>query len=292
MIFILLQAFAILEDICKHGKRVRMRDLKVSWNKPYLAHRQVGFHESFREVAEEVPVAMSYNGTTHSVMMATPADLEDFAVGFSLTEGIISNLSEIEDLSIEVFEAGIDVQMRLTVQSSDALAARRRFMAGPVGCGLCGIDSIDQALRPLSALSADSLRFKSGSIIAAMGALSGSQKLNAETRAVHGAGFYIPGEGLFAVREDVGRHNALDKLVGALARAERPAAQGLVAITSRVSVEMVQKAVILGVPLLAAISAPTALAIRTADEANLTLVALVRGDDFDVYTHPERVVCE
>ncbi|WP_094539119.1 formate dehydrogenase accessory sulfurtransferase FdhD [Brucella grignonensis] len=264
----------------------------ISQSVPRLARRETGFHESNRDVPEEVPVAMSYNGTTHAVMMATPNDLEDFAVGFSLTEGIISNISEIEDLRIEIFEKGIDVQMRLAVQPGDALAARRRFMAGPVGCGLCGIDSIDQALRPLSALSADSLRFKSGSIIAAMGALGGSQKLNAETRAVHGAGFYIPGEGLFAVREDVGRHNALDKLIGAMARADRPAEKGLVAITSRVSVEMVQKAVILGVPLLAAISAPTALAIRTADETNLTLVALVRGDDFDVYAHPERIVSE
>lgn len=269
-----------------------MRGLKVSWNKSYLAHRQAGFHENSRVVAEEVPVAMSYNGTTHAVMMGTPADLEDFAVGFSLTEGIISNISEIEELSIEVFEAGIDVQMRLSAEPGDALAARRRFMAGPVGCGLCGIDSIGQALRPLSALSPDRLQFKSGSITDAMNALAGAQKLNAETRAVHGAGFYIPGEGLFAVREDVGRHNALDKLIGSMARAGRPAMRGLVAITSRVSVEMVQKAVILGVPLLAAISAPTALAIRTADEANLTLVALVRGNDFDVYTHPERILSE
>jgi len=269
-----------------------MRIPKISQNLPSLARRGAGFHESYREVPEEVAVAMSYHGTTHAVLMATPANLEDFAVGFSLTEGIISNISEIEDLSIEVFEKGIDVQMRLAVEPGDALAARRRFMAGPVGCGLCGIDSIDQALRPLSALSADSIRFKSGSIIAAMGALAGAQTLNAETRAVHGAGFYIPGEGLFAVREDVGRHNALDKLIGAMARAGRPAEQGLVAITSRVSVEMVQKAVMLGVPLLAAISAPTALAIRIADQANLTLVALVRGDDFDVYSHPERIMSE
>ncbi|MFD1198809.1 formate dehydrogenase accessory sulfurtransferase FdhD [Brucella gallinifaecis] len=269
-----------------------MRIPKISQNLPRLVRRETGFYGSSREVPEEVPVAMSYNGTTHAVMMATPADLEDFAVGFSLTESIISNISEIEDLNIEVFEKGIDVQMRLTEQPGETLVTRRRFMAGPVGCGLCGIDSIDQALRPVPMLSGSHLRFKSLSIIAAMNALSVSQTLNAETRAVHGAGFYLPGEGLLAVREDVGRHNALDKLIGAMAHAGRPAGQGLVAITSRVSVEMVQKAIILGVPLLAAISAPTALAIRTADEANLTLVALVRGEDFDVYSHPERIISE
>ena len=264
----------------------------ISQSVPRLARRESGLHESNRDVPEEVPVAMSYNGTTHAVMMATPDDLEDFAVGFSLTEGIIGCISEIEDLNIEVFGKGIDIQMRLVDQREEMLVARRRFMAGPVGCGLCGIDSIDQAIRPLSAIKADGFQLKAGSIVAAMDALGGAQQLNRQTHAVHGAGFFVPGEGLFAVREDVGRHNALDKLIGALARANKPANSGLVAITSRVSVEMVQKAVILGVPLLAAISAPTALAIRTADEANLTLVALVRGDDFDVYTHPERIVSE
>ncbi|KAA9369661.1 formate dehydrogenase accessory sulfurtransferase FdhD [Ochrobactrum quorumnocens] len=264
----------------------------ISQSVPRLARRETGFHESDRDVPEEVPVAMSYNGTTNAVMMATPNDLEDFAVGFSLTEGVIDCISEIEDLNIEVFEKGIDIQMRLVGQREEMLVARRRFMAGPVGCGLCGIDSIDQAIRPLSAIKADSFQVKAGSIVAAMDALGGAQQLNKQTHAVHGAGFVVPDEGLFAVREDVGRHNALDKLIGALARANKPANSGLVAITSRVSVEMVQKAVILGVPLLAAISAPTALAIRTAEDANLTLVALVRGDDFDVYTHPERIISE
>lgn len=265
---------------------------ETSQNLPRLTRRYDGYHESSRDVPEEVPIAMSYNGTTHAVMMATPADLQDFAVGFSLTEGIISHISEIEDLNIEVFEKGIDIQMRLISTRNDMLVARRRFMAGPVGCGLCGIDSIDQAIRPLMQIGPDNIRFKAASITAAMYALAGEQHLNALTHAVHGAGFYVPDQGLVTVREDVGRHNALDKLIGALAHENRPAASGLVVLTSRVSVEMVQKAVILGAPLLAAISAPTALAIRTAEEANLTLVALVRGDDFDVYTHPERIITE
>ncbi|OYR19427.1 formate dehydrogenase family accessory protein FdhD [Brucella thiophenivorans] len=265
---------------------------KISQNIPRLIRRHADYRESSREVPEEVPVAMSYNGTTHAVMMATPADLQDFAVGFSLTEGIISHISEIEVLNIEVLEKGIDVQMRLVDERSEMLTARRRFMAGPVGCGLCGIDSIDQAIRPLVSIKPDKTQFKAGSIITAIVALGSAQQLNAQTHAVHGTGFYVPGEGLLTVREDVGRHNALDKLIGALAQANIPATSGLVVLTSRVSVEMVQKAVILGVPLLAAISAPTALAIRTAEEANLTLVALVRGDEFDIYTHPERIIIE
>ncbi|MBV2143183.1 formate dehydrogenase accessory sulfurtransferase FdhD [Falsochrobactrum sp. TDYN1] len=263
---------------------------KTSRVAPHLVHRGAGFQDDQRNVPEEVAVAMSYNGTTHAVMMATPADLEDFGVGFSLTEGIITNVSEIEELNIEAYEKGIDVQIRLAEQPNERLAARRRFMAGPVGCGLCGIDSIDQALRPLTALAMDAVSFDARSIVAAMDALGKAQQLNSQTRAVHGAGFYVSGEGLFAAREDVGRHNALDKLIGALARADMSAEDGLVTITSRVSVEMVQKAVILGVPVLAAISAPTALAIRTAEEANLTLVALVRGDEFNIYTHPERIM--
>lgn len=262
---------------------------KISREASRLAFRAGGFEESSRAVPEEVPVAVSYNGSTHAVMMATPADLEDFAVGFSLTESIITDAAEIKDLRVEVFEKGIDVQIRLAEQPEQKLAARRRFMAGPVGCGLCGIDSIDQAMRPLSPLLPDGTRFPAGALTEAIAALGDAQSLNAETRAAHGAGFFVPGEGLVAVREDVGRHNALDKLIGALARAGRAPENGLVAITSRVSVEMVQKTVILGAPVLAAISAPTALAIRAAEEVNLTLAALVRGAEFDIYAHGEHI---
>lgn len=262
---------------------------KISRVAPHRAYREGNFQNGQRNVPEEVAVAISYNGTTHAVMMATPADLEDFAIGFSLTEAIISNISEIEDLGIKTYDKGIDVQIWLGDQPNERLTARRRFMAGPVGCGLCGIDSIDQALRPVTPLAPDAGSFDAHDIILAMESLGTAQRLNAQTRAVHGAGFYLPGEGLLAAREDVGRHNALDKLIGALARADQPADRGLVVITSRISVELVQKAAILGVPLLAAVSAPTALAIHMAQEANLTLVALVRGNDFDIYTHPQRI---
>lgn len=273
---------------------------EISQNVMHFAHRTTGFQQSSRAVPEEVPVAMSYNGSTQAVMMATPDDLGDFAVGFSLTEGIISNISEIEDMQIVPFQQGVDVQMRLSELPEQRLAARRRFMAGPVGCGLCGIDSIDQALRPLAALPRQGAHFRASDIPIAMTALAKTQQLNAATHAVHGAGFYVPDHGLIATREDIGRHNALDKLAGALLREKEKSVDvapwtleaGMTLITSRVSVEMVQKAVMLGTPIIAAISAPTALAIRTAEQANITLVAIVRGDEFDIYTHAERIVAD
>ncbi|WP_374701842.1 formate dehydrogenase accessory sulfurtransferase FdhD [Agrobacterium genomosp. 13] len=239
---------------------------------------------------EEVPVAFSYGGSTHAVMMASPADLVDFAVGFSLTEGIISMRSEI--LSVEVVEAGqgYDVQVDLRDAEAEALRARRRHMAGPVGCGLCGIESIEQAVRVVPDLSGARMSIDGHGIVAAMKALNDAQSLNRETRAVHGAGFYDPGKGLFAAREDVGRHNALDKLAGAVVNAGISAGAGIVVVTSRLSVEMVQKTAILGSPVLAAISAPTALAIETAERAGITLVALVRGEDFEIFTRADRII--
>lgn len=257
-----------------------------------ITHRDQRFENGMRVVAEEVPVALSYNGATQAVMMATPADLEDFAIGFSLTEGIITCASEIERMEIVAFDQGIDVQIWLSEARENALIARRRFMAGPVGCGLCGIDSIEQAVRPLRPVEMGGAQFHSEDIIAAMSMLSAGQQLNKETHAVHAVGFYTHADGMIAVREDVGRHNALDKLVGAAIRAGKNPQRAIVAITSRVSVEMVQKAVILGVPVLAAISAPTALAIRVAEQANLTLVALVRGAEFDIYSHAHRIVMD
>ncbi|WP_176037731.1 formate dehydrogenase accessory sulfurtransferase FdhD [Brucella tritici] len=265
---------------------------KISQSAARLAHRASSFHEGIRIVPEEVPVAVSYNGSTQAVMMATPDNLEDFAIGFTLTENIVDHVSEIEAVEVVAFEKGIDVQIRLSERPEQRLAARRRFMAGPVGCGLCGIDSIEHALRPLGALSENSRKFAPRDISMAISSLAEGQLLNAQTHAVHAAGFYVPREGLIAVREDVGRHNALDKLVGAVSRIGSSPESGIIAITSRVSVEMVQKAVMFGAPVLAAISAPTALAIRTALESNLTLVALVRGGEFDVYAHRERVVGE
>ncbi|THF50098.1 formate dehydrogenase accessory sulfurtransferase FdhD [Allorhizobium terrae] len=256
---------------------------------PQLQYRQGIAVDASRVVPEEVPIAFSYRGSTHAVMMATPADLEDFAIGFSLAEGIITHRDDV--LAIEPEEAGdgIDVQVTLKDASAEALTARRRRMAGPVGCGLCGIESIEQATRDVPDVGASSLSFTAADVHDAMEALGRAQVLNRSTHAVHGAGFYIPGEGLLAIREDVGRHNALDKLVGAVMQAGRRGNEGMVVVTSRLSVEMVQKAAALGCPVLVAISAPTALAIRVAETAGMTLIGIARGQDFEIFTRTDQL---
>ncbi|WP_202330703.1 formate dehydrogenase accessory sulfurtransferase FdhD [Mesorhizobium sp. L-8-3] len=254
-----------------------------------LAHRTGGTRIADRMVPEETPIALSYAGTTHAVMMASPADFEDFALGFSLTEGIISSPDEIEAIEVADLGAGIDIQIRLKDAANTRFAARRRRLAGPVGCGLCGIESIEEAMRSVDAVGASGLSLAADDIARSVRLLSKVQPLHAETGAVHAAGFYMPGKGIVAAREDVGRHNALDKLAGALAKSGMDGTGGAVVVTSRVSVEMVQKTAAIGAPFIIAVSAPTALAIRTAEAAGMTLVALVRGEEFDVFTHPERV---
>jgi FdhD protein len=254
-----------------------------------IARRASGTSAAARMVPEETPVALSYAGTTHAVMMASPADFEDFAIGFSLTEGIIASPDEIESVEIEDHGAGVDIQIRLKDQANTKFQARRRRLAGPVGCGLCGIESIEEAMRSVSAVAGATLALDAADIVRAVRLLSKLQPLHAETGAVHAAGFYMPGKGIVIAREDVGRHNALDKLAGALAKAGIDGVSGAVVVTSRVSVEMVQKTAAIGSACIIAVSAPTALAIRTADEAGMTLVALVRGDEFDIFTHPARI---
>jgi FdhD protein len=254
---------------------------------PRLAHRTAGTSTADRNVPEETPVAFSFAGTTHAVMMASPADLEDFALGFSITEGIIASPDEIEAITVEEAGDGIDIQIRLKDAANTRFEARRRRLAGPVGCGLCGIESIDEAMRAVRTVTASPLSLSAADITRSVRLLSKRQPFHAETGAVHAAGFYRPGDGIIAAREDVGRHNALDKLAGALARQGTNARNGAIVITSRVSVEMVQKAAAIGAPVLIAVSAPTALAIRTAEAAGMTLVALVRGDEHDIFTHPE-----
>ncbi|CDX26266.1 formate dehydrogenase formation protein [Mesorhizobium sp. ORS 3324] len=256
-----------------------------------LARRAGGTAAANRMVPEETPVAFSYAGTTHAVMMASPADFEDFALGFSLTEGIIADPAEIEAIEVEDLGAGIDIQIKLKDKANTRFQARRRRLAGPVGCGLCGIESIEEAMRSVDAVGASKLTLDAEDVTRSVKLLSRLQPLHTETGAVHAAGFYVPGKGIVMAREDVGRHNALDKLAGALAKAGIDGASGAVVVTSRVSVEMVQKTAAIGAPIIMAVSAPTALAIRTAEAAGMTLVALVRGDDFDIFTHPERVAC-
>ena len=243
---------------------------------------------STREIAEEVPVAFTYRGSTQAVMMASPADLEDFAYGFTLNEGIVARRQDILSVTVEETGGGIDIQIELAGDHQAALTARRRAMAGPVGCGLCGIESIEQALLPARHVTS-SIALSTEEIAEATAALSAHQPLFATTRAVHAAGYYRPGEGLLMVREDVGRHNALDKLCGAMARAGIDGATGAIVLTSRVSVEMVQKTAMAGASVLIAISAPTALAIRMAEAAGITLVALARDKDFEIFTHGGRI---
>jgi FdhD protein len=241
-----------------------------------------------RRIAEEVPVALVYDGTTHAVMMASPADLEDFAVGFSLTEGKIAHRDDITDLDIVAHQGGVEARIWLAPSAGQAIAARRRAMLGPTGCGLCGIDSLEAAL-PEVARVAEGPVLTRAEIAAATAALRPAQALDDGARALHAAAFWTPAAGIRAIREDVGRHNALDKLVGALVRAGETAADGAIVLTSRLSVEMVQKAAAIRAPIVIAVSVPTALALRTAEAAGLTVIAVARDDGFEIFTHPDRV---
>ncbi len=241
-----------------------------------------------RTIPEEAALALTYNGGTYAVMMGTPQDLRDFAVGFSLGEGIVRSPHDILSLDIVPLDDGIELRMWLKPPLADRLNERRRHIVGPTGCGICGIDSIAEALRP-AAIVASQRSFSPQQITAAMQSMPPLQAINIETRAVHASAFWTPECGIVALREDVGRHNALDKLAGALARNRIAASEGMVLLTSRVSVEMVQKTAAMGAPLMVAVSAPTALAVRMADAAGITLAAIARADGFEVFTHPQRI---
>ena len=250
--------------------------------------RSTGVSAGARQAPEETPVAFVYDGGAEAVMLATPADLDDFAVGFSMNEGIIGSADEIVELEIVRQDLGVELRMWLAPARGEALVRGRRRRAGPTGCGLCGVESLAEALRPTPVV-APGFTIPAGRIVEAMSALAPLQMLNRQTRAVHAAAFFTPTEGVVALREDVGRHNALDKLAGALARAGRSGADGVILMTSRVSVELVQKAAAMGAPVLAAVSAPTALAIRTAEAAGICVVGVVRDDGLEVFTHAARL---
>ena len=240
-----------------------------------------------RTLAEEVPIAFSYDGAAHAVLMATPDDLEDFAVGFSYTEGIITAPAEIAELAVVSVAEGIVLRMWLTSDRSDAFAARRRRFVGPAGCGMCGLESLAEANRAIPMVS-NAWDVSRQDIAEAVAALPARQQLNRQTRAVHAAAFWESDRDLI-LREDVGRHNALDKLAGALLRRRRSAAEGIIVLSSRISIELVQKAGIMGAAIIVGVSAPTALAVRTAESIGLSLVGVARDDGFEVFTHPERI---
>ncbi|WP_443750992.1 formate dehydrogenase accessory sulfurtransferase FdhD [Asticcacaulis solisilvae] len=244
--------------------------------------------DSMRDVPEETPVALVFDGSSEAVMMATPADLEDFVTGFAVTEGIVARAADIRRIEIVAQPNGIEARAWLVPGLGPERLARRRTRTGPTGCGLCGVESLEDAVRSVPRISAG-LTLSPTDILTAVNRLEAAQPLSARTRAVHAAGFWTPGDGLVAAREDVGRHNALDKLAGALAR-QGDIRPGAVVLTSRVSVEMVEKTAFLGAPVLIAVSAPTALALRTADAAGLTVVAIARANGFEVFTHPERII--
>jgi FdhD protein len=249
--------------------------------------RDSHFLPGHREIAEESPVALSYNGSTYAVMMATPADLEDFAVGFSLSEEIIDNPSDIDSLDLVAVDGGVEARIWLLPLISKRHLEKRRSILGPTGCGLCGVESIAAAIRPVKA-SKTYMTVGSDEIVEAMSHLQSLQELHHRTRSVHATALWHRQRPL-VVREDVGRHNALDKLIGAAARAEMPAGDSVVLLTSRVSVELVQKTAQLGAPIIAAVSAPTSLAVRVATAAGITLIAILREDGFEIFSCPERV---
>lgn len=244
------------------------------------------------ELAVELPVAFQYNGISHAVMLATPSDLEDFALGFSLSEGIVDGPADLYGVDIEAGGAGITLAIDVAGPAFARLKERRRTLAGRTGCGICGTESLDQVLRPLHVLVTPGPSVAAAALARAFFQLANVQALQRDTGATHGAAWCSDEGQILCAREDVGRHNALDKLIGALARARADLSGGFALITSRASVEMVQKSATAGIAILAAVSAPTALAVRVAEDCGQTLIGFVRGESFNVYTHPERMVLQ
>ena len=243
--------------------------------------------QSAAALAAEVPVALVYNGRPHVVMMCTPADLEDFAVGFTVTEAI-AGAGDIKRVDIVKYGKGIELQIEVPAEAAETISERGRAIVGRTGCGLCGVEVIDDALRDPRPVRS-SLVVSRDALWRASESLGKHQPLNDDTNAIHAAAWAEPDGTLRVVREDVGRHNALDKVLGALARAGTDGSGGFLVVTSRASYELVQKAAVANVPLLAAVSRPTALAVQLADDAGITLVGLLRGRSANVYTHGERI---
>lgn len=239
-------------------------------------------------VAEEVPVVLVYNTQPHVVMLATPLNLEDFALGFSLTEGIIGHPDEMQSIRVFQRAKGVEVRMTIPEQRCEGVQGKSRNMTGRTGCGLCGATSLEQAVRRPDPVGRG-VSLQADDLIRALAEMPSKQSLNQITGAVHAAAWVEPGLGIVMVREDIGRHNALDKLIGALAKSRCNFERGWLLVTSRASFEMVQKAASVGITLMAAISAPTGLAIRLAEDCGLTLIGFARNENHVIYTHPHRL---
>lgn len=241
-------------------------------------------------LAEETPVALIYNGVSHAVMLATAQDLEDFALGFSLSEGIVQNASELYGVEIRAQVNGLELHCEISSERFMQLKDRRRTLAGKTGCGLCGAESLAQAMRYPEPLKSG-VTFTTASIERGLNAIQAQQKMQQQTGATHASAFVLTDGTLSLVREDVGRHNALDKVIGALHKMRaQQAVEGFIITTSRASFEMVQKAASAGVAMLVAVSAPTGLAVRMAEHCGLTLVGFARQNRYVVYSHPERIL--
>ena len=240
------------------------------------------------EVADERPIALKYLGVPHVVMLATPSDLEDLAVGFTLSEALVASADEIRAVEVRAVNEALEVEIAITAERFAALLTRHRNLTGRTGCGMCGAETLADAIREPPAL-AGALTLSATELHAALADLSSGQRLNARTGSVHAAAWVLPGKGVQLVREDVGRHNALDKLIGALVRSKADLGRGYVIVTSRASYEIVQKAATVGIAAVVAVSAPTAFAIRSAQEFGITLIGFARPERHVVYAHGERL---
>jgi formate dehydrogenase accessory protein FdhD len=267
---------------------------RIGYAQPLLSHGARRWEgeaavERAEQVAEEVPVVLAYNGQAHVVMMATPSDLEDFLVGFSLTEELIERADELSAIEIVRYGQGIEVRAQVSAERQAAIEARSRKMSGRTGCGICGTDNIEEVLKHLHPVPSGG-SISTDAIQGAIAALAGLQPLNSAAGAVHAAGWATLAGDVVLVREDVGRHNALDKVIGALIRRGADTSNGFLVVTSRASFEMVQKATVLGARALVAISGPTGLAVRVAEQSGLTLAGFARPGRVTVYAHADRII--
>ncbi len=260
----------------------------VSPWKPVDRYGAQGFQSAFDQVAEEVPVALTYNGQAYAVMLASPTDLADFALGFSLSEGIIATPAELLDLQLETDLVGISLALRIPPANAAKLAPNARTLAGNSGCGLCGTRQLEDVVRWPPPVHAP-VRLSNAALTRALADLKSRQPMFLATGATHAAAWCTPAGEVCLLREDVGRHNALDKLIGALMHAGLRPAEGVLLLTSRASYELVQKAAWVGMGIVVAVSAPTALAIAVADQARVTLLGLARDGHYVAYSHPSRL---